>query len=574
MVLLFLLLACVFTRPLLTRGSDHSYKDPYDPTFQAWTLSWDVRALSRNPLGLFNANIFFPNSNTLAYSDHQVVTAVMSAPFQAVTGNPLQAANLALIFNLFLCAAGAYLLVAHLTSSRAAGVVAGIAFAFAPPRLAHMGHLQLSAAAFIPLCLLYLHRYSEEGRPVDAALAGLFLALETLSTWYYGLILAFAVVVFLAVRLAVKPGAFTLRWTGLLGVSLLLAVLVVLPFGVPYLAVQKRQTRFERHIDEVELFSADIRDYGAASEENWLWGGLTSGVRRTTDDRGGRTERSLFPGLVPLALGIAGAAYLFAKGRGAARFDVRYYVTLAAASFLMSLGSSLYFFGRRLDLPMPYELFYYVFPGFKVMRVPARFVILIALSLAVLSGFAVKGMLSRLSRWRAGRLAASLATIAVVGLLLVDLMSAGLPMFPVPDKSRFPPVYAWLARQPGDVSVMELPLADYNERTFAAGLQYEETWAPREGWYTYYSTVHWKRIFNGYSGFIPDSYYEGVKATSDFPSGGSIDFIRKTGVDLVIVHGGIIGPEKLEAVLEWERTHEDFHLVKAFGQDYVYTIDR
>ena len=42
---------------------------------------------------------------------------------------------------------------------------------------------------------------------------------------------------------------------------------------------------------------------------------------------------------------------------------------------------------------MPYHLFYYAFPGFKVMRVPARFTILISLSLAVLSGFAVKGLL-------------------------------------------------------------------------------------------------------------------------------------------------------------------------------------
>src|SRR5450759_3218457 len=199
-LLVFFILAIVFTRPMITKGSNHTYKDPYDPTFQAWTLAWDVHALTHNPFNLFNANIFFPNLYTLAYSDHQLVTAVMAIPLMAVTQNPIQTANYMLIFNLFLCEVGAYLLVMHLTQSRLAGVVAGIAFAFAPPRLAHMGHLQLSAAAFIPLCLLFLHRYSEEGRPRDAALSGLFLVLETLSTWYYGMILAFAIFVFLIVR--------------------------------------------------------------------------------------------------------------------------------------------------------------------------------------------------------------------------------------------------------------------------------------------------------------------------------------------------------------------------------------
>lgn len=570
-VLLFLLLACVFTRPLITRGADHAYEVPYDSTFQAWTLSWDLRALARNPFGLFDANIFFPNPNTLAYSDHQIVTAVMSAPLQLLTGNPLQSANYMLIFNFFLCALGAYLLVLHLTSSRWAALVSGIAFAFAPPRLAHMGHLQLSAAAFIPLCLLFLHRYSEEGRPLDAALAGLFLALETLSTWYYGMILAFAILVFLLVRLAARPRAFTTRWLRSLAISSLVAVLVVLPFGIPYVMVQGRETRFERKLDEVELFSADVRDYGIAPKENLLWGSVTSGLRETTKARGGETERTLFPGLVSLVLGAAGAVYLFAKGRGAARFDVRYYVTLAAASFLMSLGSSLYFFGGRLDLPMPYDLFYYGFPGFRVMRVPARFVILVSLSLAVLSGFAVKGMLSRLSRQGRGRMAAALAASAVIALLLVDLMSGGVPVTRVPTKDRFPPVYEWLARQPGDASAIELPLADYNERTFEAGLQYEQTWAQREGWYTYYSTLHWKRIFNGYSGFIPDSYYRGVEATRDFPSEGSMAFIRETGVDFVILHGSLFEPERLARVLEWERTRDDFNLVRRFGRDCVFT---
>ena len=574
-LLVFIILAIVFTRPMITKGSNHTYKEPYDPTFQAWTLAWDVRALTHNPLNLFNANIFFPNRYTLAYSDHQVATAVMAMPLLGITQNPVQTANYMLIFNFFLCEVGAYLLVMHLTRSRFASVVSGIAFAFAPPRLAQMGHLQLSAAAFIPLCLLFLHRYSEEGRPRDAVLSGLFLVLETLSTWYYGMILAFAILVFLIVRLVMKRKAFTLKWTATFAVVIAAAVLLVVPFGLPYQRIHDRDPRFQRSIEEVDLFSADVRDFTAASQESLVWGNVTAGAREEANKRGGQTERSLFPGLIPFVLGIAGAAYLLSKGKGAARFDVRYYVALAVAAFVMCLGTSLYFFGHRFAIPMPYHLFYYAFPGFKVMRVPARFTILISLSLAVLSGFAVKGLLSWLARRGKGRVVFMLLiSVVIPALLLADLMPASLPMTRVPLTNEFPKAYTWLKEQPGEAPTVELPLADYNPRTFNAGIQYEPTWAEREGPRTYFSTLHWKKIFNGYSGFIPSTYYDGVRATSDFPSQGSMDFLKKMGIQFVIVHGKLLEPARLQSVLDWDARHGDFNLVGKFGDDFAYRIDK
>jgi hypothetical protein len=571
-ILVFLALSMIITRPLITKAADSAYEEPYDPTFQAWTLAWDARALTSNPFGLFHANIFYPNPNTLAYSDHQIVTAIIAMPVLAITGNPMQTANYMLIFNLFLCAVGAYLLVVYLTDSRMAGMVAGVAFAFATPRLAHMGHLQLSAAAFIPLTLLFLHRYSEEGHTGDAVLFGFFAVLQTLSTWYYGMILGVSIIVFLIVRLIMRPRAFTLKWTATLLVVLAVAFALVVPFVIPYIRVHEAEPRFERKADEVDLFSADVRDFGAASEYSLVWGDLTRDVRKETNKRGGETERSLFPGLVPLLLGIAGAAYLFVKGRGAARFDVRYYVSLAVISFLMCLGTSLYFFGSKVDLPMPYELFYYGFPGFRAMRVPGRFIILISLSLAVLSGFAVKGMLSWLRR-RSKVVLPALVSIVILGLLIVDVMSVNLPMTRVPTKDEFPQVYEWLAEREKDATAVELPLADYNPRTFVAGLQYEPTWAAREAWRTYYSILHWKKIFNGYSGYIPDNYYEGVKATRDFPSKEAVNFLKKQGVEYVIVHGKLLEPERLQSVYDWDIAHDDFNPVAQFKLDCVYRLE-
>ena len=573
-VVALMICATIFTRPLLAKGSDHVYKEPYDPMFQAWTLAWDAHAVIHSPSNLFNANIFFPNADTLTYSDHQIVTAVMALPVLSITGNPLQTANYMLVFNLFLCAIGSYLLVVHLTKNRVAGLVAGMIFAFAAPRLAQITHLQLSAAAFIPLCLLFLHKYSEDGHVHDAALAALFFVLETLSTWYYGMILAFAVLVFIAVRFVMKPRAFTFKWTVSLLLVFAIAAGLVAPFAIPYLKVHEKDARFERTISEVDMFSADIQDFGAATENNLVWGPLTASLRAKTTSRGGETERTLFVGLMPILLGIAGAVYLFIRGKGAQRFDVRFYVTLIVASFLMCLGSTLYLFGHsHPGVPMPYRLFYNFFPGFKVMRVPARFIILVLLGLAVLSGFAVKAMLSWLSERRRGnRVLPVVVTVLILALLVVDLMSINLPMRPMPSRDKFPEVYTWLKDQSGQAPTAEIPLANYNPRTFSAGLQYEPTWAEREGLRTYYSTLHWKKIFNGYSGFLPTSYYDGVRAASEFPSDRAIVFLRKEGIKYVIVHGKELEPTVVASVLAYSEHHSGFKLLRDFGSDYVFDI--
>jgi hypothetical protein len=94
---------------------------------------------------------------------------------------------------------------------------------------------------------------------------------------------------------------------------------------------------------------------------------------------------------------------------------------------------------------------------------------------------------------------------------------------------------------------------------------------------TYYSTLHWKRLLNGYSGFIPDSYYEAVLATAGFPSTESIAWLKATGIQYVIVHASLMDPATLQKVFAWSLKHKDLQPWKVFDQnpkdvDYVYRL--
>jgi len=561
-IILFLLLAMFFTRPVLTRGGSATVAPYYDPLIQAWTLSWDIHELARAPLNLFNANIFFPNHYTLAYSDHQVVNALLAVPLMAINHNPIRSQNCLLIFQFFLCSLGAYLLTAHLTKSRLAGVVAGIAYAYAPYKLGHLVHLNLSTAGYIPLCFLFLHRYCEERKARDAVLCALFFTLQTLSTWHYGLILSVGLFVFLVVRLIWKRDTFRLKWMVVLFVAFACAMLAVLPFAIPYFKLRGENPQFQFTAKDVEYYSADVQDFLVAPTQNLLWGKITGGLEKNTWSRG-YGERAIFPGLIPLVLGIFGAVYLFRKGRGEDRFAVWFYASMTVVSALLCLGTTVFIFGHRFSMPMPYDVLFRFFPGFKAMRVPPRFSILIALSLAVLSGYAVKQLVSWL-RSKRGAVVSTAAAVVVLGLLAADLMSISVPMSRVPPRNEFPPVYSWLKKQGGEAPTAELPLQ----------FVYSPTWFKQESMRSYYSTLHWKKIFNGYSSFMPASYYDGIKACEDFPSEKCVEFFRDLGIKYLIVHEGELDRATIDRLRAWEQPDRGVRVLKKFGSDTVYLIEK
>ena len=170
-LLAFAFLTGIMTYPLGIQAwnSIHNYGDPL---LNSWTLAWDVHQLTRDPLGLFQANNFHPYPNTLAYSENLLAIAVLAIPFLLLTGNPVWTHNLFLLFSFVLCGWTAYLLVYDQTRKWIAGIVAGSVYAFAHYRWGHISHLQLLSAQWLPLMMLYLRRFLQRGgRSRDAVMA-------------------------------------------------------------------------------------------------------------------------------------------------------------------------------------------------------------------------------------------------------------------------------------------------------------------------------------------------------------------------------------------------------------------
>ena len=66
----------------------YSVPDRGDPLFSMWRMGWVTHQLMTDPAHLFDANIFYPDRLTLAFSDPMILPAVMHAPFAAIGQRP------------------------------------------------------------------------------------------------------------------------------------------------------------------------------------------------------------------------------------------------------------------------------------------------------------------------------------------------------------------------------------------------------------------------------------------------------------------------------------------------------
>ncbi|MBE3075571.1 MAG: hypothetical protein IMZ75_11625 [Actinobacteria bacterium] len=160
---LFLLLAVAWTWPLGANLSLRIPHDPGDPILNTWILWWNAQAVPFTARW-WDPPIFYPMSGALALSEHLFGIALFTTPMQWAGVGPLAAYNVALILSFGLSGFFAYLLGRHLTGSTLAGFCAGLAFGFAPYRASQLAHLQMLTSQWMPLALLAMHAYVEEGR--------------------------------------------------------------------------------------------------------------------------------------------------------------------------------------------------------------------------------------------------------------------------------------------------------------------------------------------------------------------------------------------------------------------------
>ena len=545
--IVYVVLTLVLTWPL-ARGLAHDVPSDFgDPLFTMWAMAWDATHLGP---GWWNANIFHPHPLALAYSEHFLPQALQALPLYLVTANPILGYNVVFLSTFVLSGLGMFLFTRDLTGRWEAAMVAGLAYAFAPYRIASLPHLHVLSSAWLPFVLLGFRRYMATGRTPPLIGAVVAWVAQNLSSGYYIFFFGPAVVAYIAWELTVRHLWSNIRTVATIAAACAAVAVMTVPFMLPYLALRNRDFS-PRTAREVDRFAADVYSYLTAAPNLRVWGERLRAWPKP--------ESALFPGLTIVALAVFACTRAWRDARFAGWFTItviamtlvlstlvfgwsirlpllkitslgraalaaaallaitlagsrairaatrRWFQEpagmlslLAASAVVLSLGTRITAKGRVVLEFGPYALLYRFVPGFDALRVPSRFGMLVAFCLAGLVAIGV----AAIGDDRRRRLVALVAG----ALIAIEFVPAPFPingnstvyaradLAPLPDTVESgigaPPVYRFIANLPSNTVILELPLG-------------EPAFDIR---YMFYSTRHWKPLVNGYSGGEPPDY--------------------------------------------------------------------
>ena len=80
----------------------------------------------------------------------------------------------------------------------------------------------------------------------------------------------------------------------------------------------------------------------------------------------------------------------------------------------------------------------------------------------------------------------------------------------------------------------------------------------------YEGLSHRQRMLNGYSGYVPASYYAMLDSMRSFPDDRSMTYLRDQGVNYVILRGGFYTEPQWSVLREQLQVREDLSLVGIF----------
>jgi hypothetical protein len=306
----------------------------------------------------------------------------------------------------------------------------------------------------MPLALLGLHRWMQEGRRRWLLLFAVAWLGQSLSNGYYFFYFSVIVGLWLVWFTPWREARRNRLWPALIAWAI--AVACMSPILLTYARVQQ-QNGFARGPAEINRNSADLFDFFMSPSTDREERDITIGVVAT----------------IALAAGIVIAVRDAIQRRAspADRSTLAFYVIATVTAMVLAMGPVLRAGGTTLVPSGPYAWLMSIVPGFTGIRAPARFTLVAMLCLAIATAL----LLARARR--------SWVVIPIVAGALLEVW-----LHPPPLMS-LPPLLAPTALTPYGTAVLELPVGNYQE--FSA---------------LYRSMFHRRPLVNGYSGYTPRTY--------------------------------------------------------------------
>lgn len=525
----FLLLALLFTYPLVLDFTDSIVGGTQgDGIYFVWLVRWyQGFFLGENPHIFFNPMMNYPQGWNLSTTDTSLAALTPSIPFSILWG-PVAGFNVGMWLSFVFSGLAMYAWVYRHTKSQAASLLAGTIYAFFPNRIAHYdaGHLNLSATAWFPLYFMSLYEVLRAPQTSNwlrqrshwcwMLLCAGSLGLIAFTSMYYLLFTLLITLVFVIGYAVFEPRSQVRRlltqpasWLRVGLTAALSAPLLYMALR-PFLALAGQGGLADRSVDYMNEYAAELTDFLAPASNHFLWGGWISEIF----DRSQWIEGSLYIGAVTLAL----VALAFVWKKELANRPLLYTAGLVMlAAMVIAMGPHLHI-DRELVLingervPLPSLLLYNYLPFFAKMRAIMRMGLFTLLFAAFAAGLGADLLLRRIRpQWR---------TWAVAGLIALTLFDFYPGSYHGQIKAvEARPVDHWLAQQPGQGAVVQLP--------FHRSVDQEQV---------FYALTHKKPFTGGFFNANKTSQFQYLAPILErFPDEHSVETLREFEVEYVVI---------------------------------------
>lgn len=402
-----------------------------------WALWWTRKALlalGQSPF--FTHYLFYPDGVTLLFHPLDVTDGLIMLPLYGLVGGDI-AYNMVVLLSYLLSGLGTYWLVTHLTHRRWAGWVAGLIFAFSPYhalRLA-LGHLNLASMQWIPFYLLSLLLFVQHGCLRFAFMAGFFILLNALCSWYYVLACGLCTVLMIGWHL-VQPVGWPRLLTRLAIVSVLAAAITA-PLWLPMIQLMSTTELVGAH--DPLRHSLDLLSFWLPGPPS-TWAAWFEPLWAPYAAQNREPGSSAYLGYIALGLAIAGCV------ASRCRKQARWWLVVGIIFVILALGPQPQISGHIVDLKLPYAYLHTYIPGFSVAGIPGRFVVMIALSMAVMAGCGVAFLQERFGRF------AFPVSLVVSVLIAVETLSVPLGG----SATALPAFYHRIASDAGNYALLDV----------------------------------------------------------------------------------------------------------------------
>jgi hypothetical protein len=493
-----------------------------DEVLVAYFHAWVQHTLFTNPLSLFQANIYFPYHNTFAYSEPFILTSILTYIPVKLIGQPIAATNLAYLFGLFSLASSTCFTAYYFTRNRLTACISGFLILFSPYVIDKAVQVQVILCCFVPLSWICLTEFLKTKQVTYWYLLLICFVLQfytSLMPAYFLLISNGIILLFFilkdksSMRLFLQRNVLT---------SAVISLFLILPLILPFYHVSK-EFSYVRDIRDTIHFALQPEDLLYPNYHTRLQPFLSHILIPPTSTPVGEVKAGYIGAVFSLLL-LFSYGYIFWE-RKTMQNEVWIFTVISLSGLMLSFGSFLHL-GRvtihhPFPIPLPYLLTYYLIPGFQAFRNSSRFEMLFIIAGSILIAQVLGAFLKNKS---------PKTQLLFVGLLLIGIVGEyNIPMtfYSIPSVSQFPQIEQDIAKLPSGSTLIHLPIYTWDMQP------YNQIEIDRE----YYSTIHFKQMVNGYSGFSPLPWQDLVRNLDiNFPNSSSLSVLRSLQVNYLVFH--------------------------------------